>query len=385
MMSSSNVTAPGEKKSALVVAPASVYAMTQKRYPSNNQSTRKPRSSRTLVAALSFVCWWLLVHRQVSNNVGNYIVSLHGNIADHVPSSDEQHRYDSRRPHHAIVVPFRNRTSHLEQFIAYMGPYLKRNFPHDDFSLYVMEQADNDHFNRGFLFNAGLTLLHQQMPATHCVVLHDVDLVPRYNNDNGGDVSGIVPYTDCSKPIQLGSELEHFNWTAPYSSSCGGITSMHTVDWWTINGMSNDYEGWGGEDDDLYHRLLRNHLLRGGQDNNKVIRRPPRGKGAFVHLEVYEQENVTTTIKDEHNNVEHNKTVQKKVSKRDLNPHWKQNHNTLKAMRNQTTSDRWKHDGLNDLNYTIVHQATTAGTEFFEIHHVKVLGQLGWTPPAPAQ
>jgi hypothetical protein len=39
-----------------------------------------------------------------------------------------------------------------------------------------------------------------------CVVLHDVDLVPHPG----------VPYTECDSPIQLGSELEHFNWGVPY-------------------------------------------------------------------------------------------------------------------------------------------------------------------------
>jgi hypothetical protein len=43
----------------------------------------------------------------------------------------------------------------------------------------------------------------------------------------------------------------------------GGVINLHINDWMKVNGMSNDFEGCGGEDDDLYIRLKRTGLLHG--------------------------------------------------------------------------------------------------------------------------
>lgn len=278
------------------------------------------------------------------------------------------HMYYDRR-HHAIVVPFRNREQHLERFIAYMGPYLKRNFPQDGFSLYIMEQADEKLFNRGFLLNAGLTRVYERMRATQCVILHDIDLVPKYKN---------VPYTNCTKPIQLGSELQHHNWSYPYAKNTGGVISMHIVDWQTINGMSNDYEGWGVEDDDLYQRLLRNDLLRNPERSHPFIPeivRPPLGKGVFVHLEDVTSNTTAATVMA--NNNQGQRMDRKKAWD---NP--KRNENKRLHLEMMKKSDRWKHDGLSDIDFDVlsdeIDQDTKGADAFFEVHRIKVLAQVNY-------
>ena len=40
----------------------------------------------------------------------------------------------------------------------------------------------------------------------------------------------------------------------PYESLFGGITAFKNEHFVSMNGYSNAYFGWGGEDDDLYHR-----------------------------------------------------------------------------------------------------------------------------------
>ena len=40
----------------------------------------------------------------------------------------------------------------------------------------------------------------------------------------------------------------------PYASIFGGVGSFAKADFERINGFSNMFWGWGGEDDDLYQR-----------------------------------------------------------------------------------------------------------------------------------
>ena len=140
---------------------------------------------------------------------------------------------------HAILIPYRDRKFHLELFLEYMEAYLARYFPHDKFTLWVIEQDDAELFNRAWLANVGLREIVKHAPQTSCVVFHDVDLVP--------NISAAVPYNKCEYPMQLGSELQHFNWSVPYPAYCGGITSLSLKHWQLINGIGNDYIGWGGE------------------------------------------------------------------------------------------------------------------------------------------
>ena len=40
----------------------------------------------------------------------------------------------------------------------------------------------------------------------------------------------------------------------PYTTIFGGVIAFKPNEWRAINGFSNQYFGWGGEDDDLFHR-----------------------------------------------------------------------------------------------------------------------------------
>lgn len=40
-----------------------------------------------------------------------------------------------------------------------------------------------------------------------------------------------------------------------YATYFGGVSAMTTDQYKAINGFSNEFWGWGGEDDDLYNRV----------------------------------------------------------------------------------------------------------------------------------
>lgn len=41
----------------------------------------------------------------------------------------------------------------------------------------------------------------------------------------------------------------------PYNTIFGGVSSMTVKQFKAVNGFSNTFWGWGGEDDDMYNRL----------------------------------------------------------------------------------------------------------------------------------
>ena len=166
----------------------------------------------------------------------------------------------------ALVIPYRNRQVHLDAFVSHIRDYVVEHFEDHHFRVLIVNQDDNEPFNRAWLANVGFAEA-MKIREWDCVVLHDVDLVPQPG----------VPYTRCDWPVQLGSELEHFNWGVPYGASAGGVVSMSPKHWRQINGYSNEYKGWGGEDDDLYHRLKLNGLLA----RTGVMHRPDKGLGRF--------------------------------------------------------------------------------------------------------
>ena len=232
-----------------------------------------------------------------------------------------------------------------------MQYYLHSHFPDSDFSLWIIEQDDEELFNRGWLVNVGLKEIMTKHPETQCIILNDVDLVP----DLPFGSRGLVPYNQCDLPIQLGSELEHFNWGVPYDACAGGIVSMNANDWRKINGLSNDYIGWGGEDDDLYERLRINKLLVPNNSGGMALKRPPKGNGVF---RVISQD-------QEHHEKHHKDPVQYQLT-------------LTRREQMRKGSTRWKTDGLSDLYYYVTDYKKAVGSRstpsnfgFSSVHHVK--------------
>lgn len=142
-----------------------------------------------------------------------------------------------------IIVPYRNRYEHLEQFKKEIVNYLDNNC-YDDYEIIIVNQDDARLFNRGMLLNIGF--LEAKKLKCDYVVFHDVDMLPEYVN-----------YSYCDKPLHLSTNFILEDGEKPrtiFDEYFGGVTMFPVDKFEEIDGYSNKYWGWGYEDNDL---LLR--------------------------------------------------------------------------------------------------------------------------------
>ncbi|XP_037034149.1 beta-1,4-galactosyltransferase 1 isoform X2 [Bradysia coprophila] len=142
----------------------------------------------------------------------------------------------------AIIVPYRQREKQLQAFLIYMHNYLRKQ--NINYRIFVVEQFDAKPFNRAKLFNIGS--VYATRYDYPCFIFHDVDLMPM----RLGHI-----YACSKQPRHMCSALDKFRFHLPYTGLFGGAVAVQNTDFVKINGMSNMFQGWGGEDDDLYGRL----------------------------------------------------------------------------------------------------------------------------------
>lgn len=145
--------------------------------------------------------------------------------------------------HTAILVCYRNRTEQLQIFLYHMHSFLQNQNIH--YQIYVIEQTFDAEFNRGKLFNVGYREVSMRSLAG-CFIFHDVDLLPE-------NINNIYGCTSC--PRHMSNSINVFNYKLPYHTIFGGAIAMTRKQFHDINGFSNVFYGWGGEDDDLFNRV----------------------------------------------------------------------------------------------------------------------------------
>lgn len=171
-----------------------------------------------------------------------------------------------------------------------------------DYCVYVINQDGEGVFNRAKLMNAGYVEALKEYDY-ECFVFSDIDLVPLDDRNL---------YRCFNNPRHLAVAMDKFNYQLPYNTYFGGVSSMSKEHYLKINGFPNTYWGWGGEDDDIYRRVI----FRG-----MSISRPDFVTGKYKMIK--------------HNRDKHN----------DPNPK-----NPGKLSQTQSTMDR---DGINTLKYTV--------------------------------
>lgn len=143
----------------------------------------------------------------------------------------------------AIVVPYRNREEHLNVFLRNIHPFLQKQNIH--YKIYVVEQADKRDFNRGMLLNIGFIEARKEKPYP-CFIFHDVDLIPLNLNNI---------YACTKLPRHMASSVDKYRFKPPYDRYFGGVLSILSHQFQAVNGFSNSFYGWGGEDDDFFFRV----------------------------------------------------------------------------------------------------------------------------------
>ncbi|XP_061553265.1 beta-1,4-galactosyltransferase 3 isoform X2 [Phycodurus eques] len=161
----------------------------------------------------------------------------------------------------AIVVPYRNRQTHLRALLYHLHPFLQRQQIH--YSIYIVQQWGNGTFNRAKLLNVGVREALRDEDWS-CIFLHDVDLLPENDHNT---------YT-CHKqfPTHLSVAMDKFRYRLPYPQYFGGVSAVTPEQYMKMNGFPNQYWGWGGEDDDIAARVRLSGM--------KIVR-PPAAVGHY--------------------------------------------------------------------------------------------------------
>lgn len=154
----------------------------------------------------------------------------------------------------AILIPHRNREKHLLYLLHNLHPFLQRQQLH--YAIYIIHQAGDATFNRAKLLNVGYLEAIKDF-SWECFIFHDVDLVPE--NDHNLYICDQQP-----KHLVVGRNATGYK--LRYKGYFGGVTAMTKDQFFRVNGFSNNYWGWGGEDDDLRIRV---------EQQKMTIVRPP--------------------------------------------------------------------------------------------------------------
>lgn len=157
---------------------------------------------------------------------------------------------------YSIIIPYRNRESHLEIMI----PRLQEVFKNESYEIIVSEQDDQENFRIACVENVGY--LHSKGDI---IILHQVDYYP--TEDVSYEVKEF-PILPARRGIFLSkdnmTERDYLDipggyrkWSSEIDPAFyGGVICMTRDHFEKINGLNPLYKGWGNEDEDLRERFV---------------------------------------------------------------------------------------------------------------------------------
>ncbi|XP_067318342.1 beta-1,4-galactosyltransferase 3-like isoform X2 [Anolis sagrei] len=143
----------------------------------------------------------------------------------------------------AVIIPHCNCEQHLKYLLYYLHPFLQRQ--QLSYGIYTIHQAENYIFIRAKLLNVGFKEAMKD-EDWDCIFFHDVDLIPEDDRNM---------YTCDRFPKHVAVAMDKFGYKLPYKSYFGGVAALSPEQYMKMNGFSNNYWGWGGEDDDIAARF----------------------------------------------------------------------------------------------------------------------------------
>jgi hypothetical protein len=137
----------------------------------------------------------------------------------------------------SIIVPYRNREEHLKTFLK----IIKEKINVSNYDILIVEQDNEKPFNRAKLLNIGFDLKKDE---SDYFCFHDVDMMPEESD-----------YSYVEQPTHGISGLKPYGYGLSSKSYYGGVNFFNKEDFIKVNGYSNEFWGWGGEDNDLLDRV----------------------------------------------------------------------------------------------------------------------------------
>tara|TARA_Y100000389_G_C17460900_1_gene521630 strand:+ start:1460 stop:2269 length:810 start_codon:yes stop_codon:yes gene_type:complete len=134
-----------------------------------------------------------------------------------------------------VIIPIRDRERQLKQLLPKLINLLE--YQRFNYNILIIEQSKGKSFNKGKLNNSAFLEAIKLFNPKH-ILFTDVDNIPLKKDSYNIDL-----YNDIMFKHYYG-----------YKNCLGGIFSCSKETFYKINGFSNNYWGWGQEDDDLNYR-----------------------------------------------------------------------------------------------------------------------------------
>uniref|UniRef100_A0A6A7G142 Beta-1,4-N-acetylgalactosaminyltransferase n=1 Tax=Hirondellea gigas TaxID=1518452 RepID=A0A6A7G142_9CRUS len=151
-----------------------------------------------------------------------------------------------------IIVPVRDREHQVWTFLAHLHPFLQRQ--ELDYSVLIVEQAGSEFFNRAKLLNVGF-MEGLKSRNFDCVIFHDVDMLPE-------DDRHLYHCSPQPRHLVVASSNNKYKSNLSFQRDryYGGACMMLPRHVKQVNGWSNRFWGWGGEDDNMWRRVALRDL-----------------------------------------------------------------------------------------------------------------------------